>query len=57
MVARVNEEFKVRSIEIWYDPLEMFRQIDKDNTIAEGLITGANLDNDSEAPGCPVHHG
>lgn len=50
VVAKVNDSLKLESIEVWYDPMEMFRQIDRDNTMeivppAEGAATG-----------CPVAH-
>lgn len=32
-VARLSPEFKITSLEIWYDPLEMFRQITKDTDV------------------------
>lgn len=27
LVAKMNEKFQIQSLDIWYDPMEMFRQI------------------------------
>lgn len=29
VIAKVNDKLQVESIDVWFDPLEMFRQIDK----------------------------
>lgn len=50
VVAKVNEGLKLESIEVWYDPMVMFRQIDKENTLE--IVPPA----DSAAGGCPVAH-
>lgn len=50
VVAKVNEGLKLESIEVWYDPMVMFRQIDKENTLK--IVPPA----DSAAGGCPVAH-
>lgn len=52
VVAKVNEGLKLESIEVWYDPMEMFRQIDKDNALEIVPAAGAG----GAATGCPVAH-
>lgn len=29
VIAKVNDKLQLESIDVWFDPLEMFRQIDK----------------------------
>lgn len=50
VVAKVNDALKLESIEVWYDPMIMFRQIDRENTME--IVPPAG----SAAGGCPVAH-
>lgn len=52
VVAKVNEGLKLESIEVWYDPMEMFRQIDKENTFE--IVPAAG--DAAATTGCPVAH-
>lgn len=45
-IAKLNDAFKVQSLETFFDPMEMFRQIDPDN--ASSVAAAAS------ASGCPV---
>ena len=55
IVAKVNDKLQIQSIEVWYDPNEMFRQIAK-----EGEVTIVSKDEkgsgDERTSGCPVAH-
>lgn len=52
VVAKVNDGLKLESIEVWYDPMEMFRQIDKENALE--IVPAA--EGAGAATGCPVAH-
>ncbi|SPO04363.1 uncharacterized protein DNG_07048 [Cephalotrichum gorgonifer] len=54
VVAKVNEGLKIESIDVWYDPMEMFRQIDKEGTMSIG--PAAESEGASLGSGCPVAH-
>ena len=43
VIAKVNDKLQLESIDVWFDPFEMFRQIDQKNE--EGA--------ESAAAGCP----
>ena len=47
MIAKVNDALKLQRIDVWFDPLEMFRQIamDHEQTKVEG--------EEKTASGCP----
>jgi hypothetical protein len=47
VVAKVNDKLQVQSLDIWYDPMAMFRQISK-----EGQISG-----EGSGSGCPFVQG
>jgi hypothetical protein len=55
LIAKVNEELKIQSIEVWYDPMEMFRQIDKEKTMVVGPAAVGGSGSGSPS-GCPVPH-
>ena len=40
-VAKLNEAFQVQSLETWFDPMEMFRQIDRENASFVGATAPA----------------
>lgn len=52
VVAKVNDALKLESIEVFYDPMEMFRQIDKNNALE--VVPAAEAE--GAATGCPVAH-
>lgn len=52
IVAKVNDKLEIESIEVWFDPMEMFRQIAKNDDAVITPFTGGG----DEAPGCPVAH-
>ena len=31
LVAKVNEKFQIQTLDIWYDPMEIFRQIGRES--------------------------
>lgn len=45
-VAKLNGEFKIQTLETFFDPMEMFRQINREE--ASSVATAA------AASGCPV---
>lgn len=47
-VAKVNDKLQVQSLDIWYDPMAMFRQIGR-----EGQISSES----SSSSGCPFVQG
>ncbi|EEP82034.1 conserved hypothetical protein [Uncinocarpus reesii 1704] len=54
LVAKVNEKLQIQSIEVWNDPMEMFRQIGKNG---DAVITPrAEGETGTEQPGCPMGH-
>lgn len=48
VVARVNEKLQLQKIDVWFDPMDMFRQIAKEEN---GLKTDGLA---AAAGGCPV---
>lgn len=48
-VAKLNDQFKIQTLETWFDPMEMFRQINREN--ASAVATAA------AASGCPFAGG
>jgi creatinine amidohydrolase/Fe(II)-dependent formamide hydrolase-like protein len=51
VVARVNEKLQLQKIDVWFDPMDMFRQIAKEEN-------GLKTDNVATAAGaCPVMGG
>lgn len=48
-VAKLNDQFKVQTLETWFDPMEMFRQINRENA---GSVAAA-----AAASGCPFAGG
>ena len=46
VIAKVNEKLELEKIDVWYDPLDMFRQIARENTEAVADTT-------SVTGGCP----
>ncbi|KAJ9485291.1 hypothetical protein VN97_g8054 [Penicillium thymicola] len=46
-VAKVNDKLQVQSLDIWYDPMAMFRQISKEDQIS----------GESSSSGCPFGQG
>lgn len=41
IVAKVNDKLQVQSLDVWYDPMAMFRQISKEDQISsEGSSSG-----------------
>lgn len=52
-VARVNDALKLESVDIWFDPMEMFRQIARKQK-ANGAENGADINALSDAmKACP----
>lgn len=47
-VAKLNDAFKVQSLETWFDPMEMFRQVNRENASTGGAAS---------ASGCPFMGG
>ncbi|TPX25289.1 hypothetical protein DIZ76_010740 [Coccidioides immitis] len=56
LIARVNDKLQIESIEVWFDPLEMFRQIAKhsDAVITSPMAEGGEQ-GESEMR-CPMAH-
>lgn len=50
VVARVNEKLQLQKIDVWFDPMDMFRQIAKEEN-------GLKTDDVAAAAGCPVMGG
>ena len=51
VVARVNEKLQLQKIDVWFDPMDMFRQIAKEES-------GLKMDGVAAATGaCPVMGG
>lgn len=38
IVAKVNESLQLQSIDVWFDPMEMFRQIVKEGGVTVGPV-------------------
>lgn len=54
IIAKVNDKLEIESIEVWFDPMEMFRQIAKNG---DAVITPFTGDDEAHvATGCPVAH-
>ncbi|EFQ98969.1 hypothetical protein MGYG_01981 [Nannizzia gypsea CBS 118893] len=61
VVARVNDKLQIQSIEVWQDPMAMFRQIDANGDAVAAPQTDAELfedgsGNEVQAPKCPIAH-
>ena len=54
IVAKVNDKLQITSLEVWYDPNEMFRQIAKDGEVT--VVPKDEGGSDVPASGCPVAH-
>lgn len=37
-IARLTPEYKIKALEVWYDPLEMFRQITTDTEVTKEVV-------------------
>ncbi|EEQ33303.1 hypothetical protein McanMca71_006473 [Microsporum canis] len=59
VVARVNDKLQIQSIEVWQDPMEMFRQIDKNGEMVITPRSGTGINNEgfnreASTPKCPM---
>lgn len=52
VVAKVNESLQLEKIDVWFDPMDMFRQIAREDTGNKESGGGAGL-----AGACPVISG
>ncbi|KAF7596828.1 hypothetical protein BBP40_012428 [Aspergillus hancockii] len=50
VIAKVNEKLELEKIDVWFDPLDMFRQIARESK-------GETIDAASETGGCPFAGG
>lgn len=48
-VAKLNDQFKIQTLETWFDPMEMFRQINRENASSVAAAAAAS--------GCPFAAG
>lgn len=53
-IARVSPEFRVQSLETFFDPLEMFRQIAPGGELSRVQGPPPGKDNESTGATCPV---
>lgn len=61
VVARVNDNLQIQSIEVWQDPMAMFRQIDPKGEAQLKPQTETELLTDEssskvQVPQCPIAH-
>ncbi|KKK22157.1 hypothetical protein ARAM_004452 [Aspergillus rambellii] len=49
IIAKVNEKLELEKIDVWFDPMEMFRQIGRESEVEVVAAAGVS--------GCPVLHG
>ena len=57
-VAKVDEKIRLQSVETWFDPMEMFRQIAKDGIVSNEVhvpTLGANLEIQLPGDGATPH--
>lgn len=52
IVAKVNSALQLEKIDVWFDPMEMFRQIAREEKTDGAGIEASNLA--QSAGGCPV---
>ncbi|WEW60444.1 hypothetical protein PRK78_005930 [Emydomyces testavorans] len=56
LVAKVNDKLQIESLEVWYDPLEMFRQIAKNgDAIVTPRAEGGKQESEMQSA-CPIAH-
>ena len=56
LIAKVNDKLQIQSIEVWYDPNEMFRQIGKEGEVTIVSKDETGSEDEGKTSGCPVAH-